>query len=265
MISPSVFNNRYYTGVGVLIITTFNNMPYMLLGNEKNKSIKYSEVLNKKINLYEEFGGGVQTNKISLEKNALLELREETANLINITDETMLLNCPFIDMPFLSDRIYRLYILVINDITPYLWAFNNNLKIIKSYDKRFCNMDKKKKIYSYMEMDNIQLIPLVDICNCINDNNILLFNDNNRIKTLLNLDDNIYINSRLTSVLQSYYDINGNGIRGIDMVINIYNNCVKFNNMNIMSNMCHVKRLRNNKNKNNDKYDFLNNTYSIVI
>ena len=270
MISPSVFKNRHYTGVGVLVITNLNGVPYILLGNEKNKSKHYTKLLNKKINSYEEFGGGIQTNKISLAKNALLELREETANLINIANDKLLLKCPYIDMPFLEDRIYRLYIMVINDITNYLWAFNNNLNIIKSYKKRECDKDKKRKIYSYLEMDKIQLVPFMEVYNNINNNNIITFNDKNRMKSFLLLNNNICINSRLTSILQSIFRVNNYNSRGIDIILNIYNNCISFNNCiinnNFISNkVCYVKYLKNNKNKNSDKYDFLNNTFSIVI
>ena len=278
---------RRHTGVGVLLITNYFNEPYILLGQENWKSLDYTSIApGIKIPVYEEFGGGIQSRKAGLEKNATFELREETANLFNIKTPELLSDCPYFDIPFKRDRMYRLYLVYIENIADYLQYFYMNLDIIKA------NRQEEDKSDKYLEMENIKLIPLKAISNknnkpenylCfhsnenINNNTILLkqsltenqslteFKNKNinhqhlGYKGILRIENDVYINSRLIEFFNSSY----NGITGLNHTYNLYkknviSNMFKNNNMKI-------KNIKRQYNHNNDKYAFLSGTWSLQI
>ena len=145
---------RRYTGVGTLIITSVNGQPYLVLGREAFKSIKHRGAYM--VSIFEEFGGGIQRRRATLADNACFELREETSNLIDLTDCSYLLEnqAQHFDLPFRDDRIYRLYVINIPDahtIIPYLQV---NRQIIT----RALNQPEKgtkSKIKTFLEMDTI--------------------------------------------------------------------------------------------------------------
>ena len=121
-------SERKHTGTGVLIITEYLGEPYILLGQENWKTLDYSTVCPGLIlPVYEEFGGGIQTRKVSLEKNASFELREETANLFNFSNPDILKSCPYYDIPFRKDRMYRIYLLYLKNISDYIHYFYINI------------------------------------------------------------------------------------------------------------------------------------------
>lgn len=257
-------NGRRHTGTGVLIITNYFSEPYLLLGQESWKSLDYTKIA-KHINLpiYEEFGGGLQTRKVSLEKNATFELREETANLINIKDSSILSTVPYFDIPFKKDRMYRLYILYLNNITEYLKYFYMNHNIISQ------NRQNGDKSNNYLEMSNLKLIPLKVINNKIhNPENYICFNSADNLhnnlmssgyKGILKLDDDTFLNTRLVEFLNSKYS----GVSGLSHCYNHYKqSAIKelFPNNNIK--ITKVKKLFK---QNKEKYNFLNGTWCIDI
>ena len=66
------------------------------------------------IPVYEEFGGGLQTRRISIEDNALMELDEETSHALNWQNRKVLLKKGFfqIDLPYKTNRMYRIYVVM---------------------------------------------------------------------------------------------------------------------------------------------------------
>lgn len=101
---------RRITGAGVLIMTSKYNKPFFLLGREKYKSFYFKNKFM--IPVYEEFGGGLQTRRISVEDNALMELDEETSHALNWQDRRILLKKGFfqIDLPYKNNRMYRVFV-----------------------------------------------------------------------------------------------------------------------------------------------------------
>lgn len=267
-------SNRRHTGVGVLIMTNYNNKPHFVLGKERWKSLDYSKVREGlEIPIYEEFGGGLQNNKISLEKNATFELREETANLINITNPDILRRCPYFDIPFRKDRMYRIYILYLNNLNQYLKYFYDNLKIIKQNKKNNNINTENEKYYLdksnfYLEMDYINLIPINEIISSINNkHNYICFNkDENKhniknekgYKGILMVNENIFINRRLVEFLNSLY----NGKTGLQHCVEYYQSCI-INDMFVKNKNIKISTLKNNTKQFNDKYNFLIGTYSL--
>lgn len=266
----SLTNSRKHTGAGVLIITSINNEPYILLGREDRKSLTYK---NYTISIYEEFGGAIHSKKAGLNKNALFELREETANLINIYDPKILDNAKYFDLPYLTNRMYRLYVLYLKNIADYIDYFDINLSVIKNNNILL----NSEKAGTYMEMNKIELIPLYDIEKKINLlDNVLNININNKNKKILMVNEDIYLNSRLFYFLKEKY----NGISGIYHLLNYYNelninsllnnniknsrNENKYNTDN-KSKIINIKNIRFNAYQNNEKYLFLSGTYSIII
>jgi hypothetical protein len=261
-------NTRRHTGTGVLILTDYLSEPHILLGQESWKTLDYSTICpGLKLPIYEEFGGGIQTRKVSLEKNAIFELREETANLLNFTKPELLKYCPYYDIPFRNDRMYRLYIVYLKNIGDYIHNFYLNINIINSNIKNGLTNDKSK---NYLEMNNIKLLPLKLFYKVIKQKqNYICFNklendynNNNKVgfKGILKLTEDIYINSRLIQFLNSKY----NNIYGLDILNNYYNKCnirASFkNNKNLK-----LKKLINNNKQFNEKYNFLLGTNSIDI
>jgi hypothetical protein len=261
-------SERRHTGTGVLIITEYLGEPHILLGQENWKTLDYSSVCNGlKLPIYEEFGGGIQTRKVSLEKNASFELREETANLFNFTNPELLKTCPYYDIPFREDRMYRIYVIYLQNIADYLHYFYMNINTIQVNIKKGYTSEKSG---NYLEMNNIRLLPLKLFYNVIkNRDNYLCFKSNETIfnkehnggyRGILKLTEDIYINSRLMLFLNSRY----NGVYGLELVNNYYKKCnmrASFkNNKNIK-----IRGLKVNNKQFNEKYKFLLDTHSINI
>jgi hypothetical protein len=145
--------NRRYTGVGVLIITNYMNKPHFVLGREAFKSIKVND--NYCVSVYEEFGGGIQKPSLGLETNACFELKEETSNLFDISNPEILKKGvnKYFDIPFKEDRLYRIYVVYIENVNNILSMFNYNRQTLLSQPNTYY------KYNHYLEMDNIELIP----------------------------------------------------------------------------------------------------------
>ena len=179
---------RRHTGAGILIVTSVNKKPYLLLGKENYKSFKLSTDII--IPVYEEFGGGIQSRKCSLEENALKELDEETAHILGWSDPKILLRKGFvhIDIPFLTSRMYRLYIIYVPNVKNLIQPFFKNRQSIYDHTSTYY----KRK--NYIEMDDLQLISIETISNSMkNKVNIMNLPDSDRI---LKLDHDIGFLSR---------------------------------------------------------------------
>jgi hypothetical protein len=217
---------RRHTGVGVLILTEYMGNYYMVLGREEYKSIKQNGQYM--IPLYEEFGGGIQRRKLGLELNACFELREETSNLLNFTDRPSVLLegvNRYFDIPFREDRMYRLYVIFIPEFVKVLPYF---------YMNRACLQRKTRypggRLNTYLEMDNIKLVPLDGIKNTINTSgNYICFNHEDTqwnyeqkppYKGTLRVDEETFISERLCQFLNSKQGNEGNGL---DACYNICN------------------------------------------
>ena len=202
---------RRYTGVGTLIITAVNNQPYLVLGREAFKSIKHRGAYM--VSIFEEFGGGIQRRRATLADNACFELREETSNLLDLTDCSQILEDrgQHFDLPFRDDRIYRLYIINIPDaqtIIPYIQV---NRQIIT---RALNNPAKgtKSKIKTYLEMDTIKLVSLDAIQRAMMDiNNYVCFKAEDTVwnlgapappyRGILKVDSDTFLNERLVQFL----------------------------------------------------------------
>lgn len=261
-------SERRHTGTGVLIITEYLGEAYVLLGQENWKTLDYSTVCPElKLPVYEEFGGGIQTRKVSLEKNASFELREETANLFNFSNAELLKGCPYYDIPFKQDRMYRIYIVYLKGVADYIHYFYTNVNIINNNIK-FGLMSEKSN--NYLEMNSIKLLPLRLFYNAVKmSENYICFNKNENeyntlhssgFKGILKLTEDIFINGRLMQFLNSKY----NGIFGLDILKNHY---IKSNIKDSFkaNNNLKIKKLKQNNIQFNDKYKFLLGTWSIDI
>tara|TARA_Y100000389_G_C17411532_1_gene491214 strand:- start:429 stop:1322 length:894 start_codon:yes stop_codon:yes gene_type:complete len=154
---------RKHTGTGVLVITNVNNKPHIVLGRDTFKSLFLQD--NITIGMYEEFGGGIQKRSLSLESNACFELREETSNLFNFTDPKILrkgIN-QYFDIPYKNDRMYRIYVVYLEDIEKIIHYFKYNKDAITH------NHSNYYKYKCFLEMDDIQFISLDTIKNNIKD------------------------------------------------------------------------------------------------
>ena len=148
---------RRITGAGVLIMTSKFNKPFFLLGREKYKSLSLKNKFM--VPVYEEFGGGLQTRRISVEDNALMELDEETSHALNWQDRRILLKKGFfqIDLPFKKNRMYRVFVVYVPNVEKIIPTFFRNYNMINA------NPTKYYKKENYIEMDDLQLIHLDDI------------------------------------------------------------------------------------------------------
>lgn len=212
-------NNRKFTGAGILIVTSIYGKPYIILGREEYKSFKFKNDIV--LPIYEEFGGGIQNKNISLEQNALLELDEETAHTLKWSDPRVLLKkgFKFFDIPYLNDRLYRLYVVYVSNVQDIVPDFFRNLQMIRGHPNKI----RKKR--NYIEMDDLRLINL----NSIN------YNINNKKKYELNLPnndlilnlskDNIYLSKRIYFFLKESFEINNKTKRGIEYCYDIFNYC----------------------------------------
>ena len=103
---------------------------------------------------YEEFGGGISNNKESIIKNAIYELREETANMINIKNEDIFDKYLDLKIPKRKNSYYRCYYLRIDQMNEKI--FNKNLNVLKK---------NKETASSFLEMDEIVFIPISNFFN----------------------------------------------------------------------------------------------------
>ena len=171
---PNV-GDRRYTGVGTLLVTNMNGQPCIVLGREAFKSIKHRGAYM--VSIFEEFGGGIQRRRATLADNACFELREETSNLLDLTECSQILEDKgmHFDLPFRDDRIYRLYVINIpeaHNIIPYLQVNRQIITRALNHPAK----GTKSKIKTFLEMDTIKLVPLVSIQRAMMDiNNYVCF------------------------------------------------------------------------------------------
>lgn len=207
---PNV-GERRYTGVGALIITTVNGQPYLVLGREAFKSIKHRGAYM--VSIFEEFGGGIQRRRATLADNACFELREETSNLLDLTECSQILEDRgrHFDLPFRDDRIYRLYVINIPDahnIIPYLQVNRQIITRALNHPAK----GPKSKIKTYLEMDTIKLVSLANIQRAMMDiNNYVCFKAEDTIwnlsapsapyRGILKVDSETFLNERLVQFL----------------------------------------------------------------
>jgi len=214
---PNV-GERRYTGVGTLLVTTVGGQPHLVLGREAFKSIKHRGAYM--VSIFEEFGGGIQRRRATLADNACFELREETSNLLDLTECSQILEDrgQHFDLPFRDDRIYRLYVINIPDahtIIPYLQV---NRQII---NRALNNPAKgtKSKIKTYLEMDTIKLVSLAAVQRAMSDiNNYVCFKAEDTVwnlattdlpyRGILKVDSETFLNERLVQFLGGLFTDN---------------------------------------------------------
>jgi hypothetical protein len=245
---PIKIDSKYISGVGTLICCKYKNQDCIVLGREKNKS----EYLEK--DQYEEFGGSVSNDNECIEKNALYELNEETANMIDIKDVNIfnqklgkINNYVDLELKHRQNSYYRCYFLRIDQINDKI--FKNNLKILKK---------NKDTLKSYLEIDKLVCVPIENFKNF--DFNFEINNGYYDEKEIfLNINDinnkNIRISDRTRKILLVFLEqINKKKI-----------NKLKINGLQICEYMCKKKhyniKLKKIKNKNDM---FTNNTTSFV-
>jgi hypothetical protein len=219
----SNYSNRRYTGVGVLIVTNYMNRPHFVLGREAYKSIKVNN--NYCVSVYEEFGGGIQKPSLGLETNACFELKEETSNLFDISNPEILkkgIN-KYFDIPFKEDRLYRIYVIYIENVNNVLEMFNYNRETLLNQANNYY------KYTHYLEMDKLELIPLDSIKNAIKNkmNYICLYPEDNAHNDkpdtstyigMLRVINDVFISKRLAQFLNTIYD----GKSGLEWCYNIF-------------------------------------------
>tara|TARA_B100000902_G_scaffold397896_1_gene463008 strand:+ start:1040 stop:2014 length:975 start_codon:yes stop_codon:yes gene_type:complete len=237
---------RRHTGVGVLIITNYNNKPHFLLGREEYKSIKLNG--DYMMSIYEEFGGGIQKRSLSLEENACFELQEETTNIFNITNPELLnsgINLYF-DIPFMQKRMYRLYLIFIEDVENIIPYFNKNQKYLKTH------INSYYKYECFLEMNNLELISIDEIqsqlhnrdnyiCNSAEDT-LYNMSVNCNFRGILRVKNDIYLSKRLVDFLNMEFNKNYIYQQPKNVTCKIENNKELNNNNQI-----------NNNNNNNQK------------
>ena len=231
---PNV-GDRRYTGVGTLIVTQYNGQPYLVLGREAFKSIKHRGAYM--VSIFEEFGGGIQRRRATLAENACFELREETSNLLDLTEYSQILEERgyHFDLPFRDDRIYRLYIINIPDAYTMIPYLQGNRQII---NRALNNPAKgtKSKIKTYLEMDTIKLVSLANIQRAMLDiNNYVCFKAEDTIwnlstptppyRGILKVDSETFLNERLVQFLGGVFT--DEKIKGYEICYNIATNVQK--------------------------------------
>ena len=201
MMDENKVKKRRHTGTGVLVLTNINNKPHLVLGRDTFKSMSINDDLT--IGIYEEFGGGIQKRSLSLETNACFELREETSNLFNFTEPKILRKGvnQYFDIPFKNNRMYRIYVVYLEDIEKIIHIFNTNrMRITQNYSNYY-------KYKCFLEMDDIQFISLDSIKNNIN-------NETNYLR--LNPEDIKTIRADNSQKLERKNKVNYNGVLKID-------------------------------------------------
>ena len=205
--------------------------------NTNEEEIKQN---NRNIFIYEEFGGGIQNTNLTQEENACFELNEETSNLINFTNPFILnkgINT-FFDIPYLKDRIYRLYVIFIPDFTNIIHLFYKNKQILNS------SVSNYYKYKNYCEMSDMNIIELNHIYNYKdNINNYICFNAEEHLhnqilhdkgqknyRGILKCPDNVYLSGRLVEFLNMnfIFDKTINGYKYYNGLINNEKNNDKF-------------------------------------
>ncbi len=153
--------NNYISGVGTIVCCIYKNIPCIVLGREKNKS----NYLGK--DQYEDFGGSISNEKESIAKNCKYELREETANMINLENEDILnkkikyKNMEMgkyldLEIPKRKNNYFRCYYQRIDQINEKI--FNENLRLLKK------NSNTPE---CYLEIDKIVFIPIDNFTNLL--------------------------------------------------------------------------------------------------
>ncbi len=228
---PNV-GDRRYTGVGTLIVTQYNGQPYLVLGREAFKSIKHRGAYM--VSIFEEFGGGIQRRRATLAENACFELREETSNLLDLTECSQILEDRgyHFDLPFRDDRIYRLYIINIPDAHTMIPYLQGNRQII---NRALNNPAKgtKSKIKTFLEMDTIKLVSLASIQRAMMDiNNYVCFKAEDTIwnlsapsppyRGILKVDPETFLNERLVQFLGGVFT--DDKLKGYEICNNIATN-----------------------------------------
>lgn len=167
--------------------------------------------IQKQIYVYEEFGGGIQNNNLTFEENACFELCEETCNLLNFTNPFILnkgINT-FFDIPYLKDRLYRLYVVYIEDFTKDIHLFYKNMQVLKSSPSNYF------KYRNFTEVSDMTFLEINNIDNYINNfDNYYTINSEERLYNQINKDkginkfkgvlkcvDNIYLSKRIVDFL----------------------------------------------------------------
>jgi hypothetical protein len=274
---------------------------------DKDKTNKEKTEMDDKLNrhvfLYEEFGGGIQNTNLTLEENACFELNEETCNLVNFTNPFILnkgMNT-FFDIPYLKDRIYRLYVVFIPDFTQVIHLFYKNMQILKSAPSTYY------KFRNYCEMTDMSIIELdhiykykdnLDNYVCFNAeenlyNQIIHDKGKRNFRGILRCPDNVFISSRLVEFLnmnfvydkgtKGYTYYNGditkkdacknvgvhmnlknkpNMIAGLDFCNYIYQQGMYAVKHNFADNYINFTKPRKT-NKQNAKYSFLGRTWCV--
>ena len=186
--------------------------------DKDNKNVFTNESDNSNIYLYEEFGGGIQNNHLTLEENACFELNEETCNLINFTNPFILnkgVNT-FFDIPYLKDRMYRLHVIFIPEFTNLVHLFYKNKQLLKSAPSNYF------KYRNFCEMSDMNIIELDHIYKYKdNINNYFCFNaeenlynqiihdkGNTNFRGILKCPDNIYLSMRIVDFLNMNFIYN---------------------------------------------------------
>lgn len=231
-------------GSGVIIVSIINGIPCILLPREKQKTKliqckmnNANMILNNNFilsitnfNLHEDIGGGIHYNHLSVEKNTIFELYEETAGYIicdpcklkrKILDQYYNEYYSYIDLEYRKDSIYRCYIIGIDSVHINIDQMNSNLNILNKY-KNF--IDKP-----FFECDSWTWFP---IKNFINNNSFIQAPNykNNNYETYIIVNDIFnnpkFISNRTWKILLQCY--NKQGIKGIDLCYKIIKNINNF-------------------------------------
>jgi hypothetical protein len=246
---------RRITGAGVLVMTSKYNKPYFLLGREKFKSLYFKNKFM--IPVYEEFGGGLQTRRISIEDNALMELDEETAHTLNWQNRKVLLKKGFfqIDIPFKTNRMYRIYVIYVPNVEKVIPTFFRNYNMI------IANPTKYYKKENFTEMDDLQLISLDDIYQTLknkSDKDVMnLINGDTLLKLRL---QNKYLSHRLYQFFDDkFHSPYTNRLeRGYEICFQMYEKCHSLAGFNDQYYITLTRPFINKKN--HPKMRFLNDT-----
>jgi len=166
-----------YSGSGILVIDTFNNIPCVILFTKNN-------------NKANDLGGSVDKKDKNdpdyIEKTAIREAREESCNVIQIRSVQILKQLPFIDIPH-NTTYYRCYILYLRHPFP-SQAYYHNLKIL---------LDNKSPLH-LLETNNFVRIRLDELMNCY-------ITNKKYTKCLSVIGEEIYLKNRVRSVIASMF------------------------------------------------------------
>lgn len=180
-----------YSGAGVLIIEDYK---------KNNKVIKCVILAqNRRSEEYSDFGGRFEKKHKHIQQTAYSELREESANLINVKSKH------FSDYVNISsgNKLYRAYIIKINGIKRKMFQHNKRLLDERAYMYKIGKYKHRVPKY-WRETNNIRHIPINNIDfdvlqtsgkHVINDvdGNRLILHD--RVKKILHCGKDIIMNN----------------------------------------------------------------------